>query len=370
MAKESPEPDNTESRVEDTDTAQNTGRAWVASDATFHTFEKNNFENKSEIAIAIAVDDRSEFNTKYRNVIEEKSESYNFSPRRPVLKTHEIRDRASEWEYDGILTDFVEELLSINNILNIHTTLTTISNQMIKSYTETSGTYEQLSRDSLHGELTNYYHLIAVWDYLEEYRDEPWGTANILLDDFEGKDNKPWRRTGRISESLNIIPLGDSTYPMLSLADLTMDYLKENVGEWKEEEIKSTLIEATPDDSAYVNAKGIHTPDELEEIVPRTRRNIDRSQHYPHPIVFIDRGGMKREELRNFDVFHHIAEFVYENSGCLKFYSSSEDADIVESGDYIVCLGNSNTSDYSKFEDYNRSDNMVLTAQDVFDTLD
>jgi hypothetical protein len=319
--------------------------------------------------LAIAVDDREEFNTKYRSVIEEKAQKYGFSPKRPVLKTHTIRDNASEWEYDKILSDFVEELLQIENIENIHSIITTITNQMVKTYDESRGPHELLSRDQLHGELTNYYHLIAVWDYLEEYRDAPWGTADVLLDDFEGKDNYPWRRTGKISDELHVIPRGDYTYPLLSLADLTMDYIKENVDEWTEEEIKNVLIEVTPGDSAFVNVKGMHTPEEVEDLVPTAKRNIKRSKHYPHPIVFIDRGRVGKEELMEFDIYHVISEFVYENSGCMKFFSETEDGSVVQKDDYIVCLDESDTSKYEKYEEYNNSANIVLTPEEVFDTL-
>ena len=40
-------------------------------------------KNKSEIAVAIAVDNREEFNTKYRNIIEEKAEEYGFLQKDP-----------------------------------------------------------------------------------------------------------------------------------------------------------------------------------------------------------------------------------------------------------------------------------------------
>lgn len=129
-----PEQDtNIESKSKPGSTAN---QAWVGSDATFHEFTENGFRNKSEIAVAIAVDNRDEFNTKYRNIIAEKAEEYGFSPKRPVLKTHAIRSNASEWDYDSILSDFVGELLTMDNILNIHTTITTITNQMIQSYSE------------------------------------------------------------------------------------------------------------------------------------------------------------------------------------------------------------------------------------------
>lgn len=298
------------------------------------------------------------------------ADEYGYSPKRPVLKSHEIREIASEWEYDDILTDFVEELLNIDTILNIHVTITTITNQMVEAYEEGGGPREQISREDLHGELTNYYHLIAIWDYLDEYRDAPWGTANVLLDDFEGKDNKPWRRTGKISDDLHVIPQGDATYPLLSLADLTMDYVKENVDEWSEEAIENTLIEATPNDSAYVNTKGIHTPDEISEIVPIARRNIDRSKHYPHPIVFIDRSGVNREELTNYELYHTILEYVYNNSGCMKFFSQSEDCDVVEPEDFIVCLDGSNKTKHEKYEVYNNTDNIVLTPEEAFEQFD
>jgi len=344
-----------------------TGEAWVGSDATFHTYSEDGFRNKSEIAIAIAVDDRDQFNTRYRSIIEEKAGEYGSSLKRPVLKSHEVREMASEWDYDGVISDVVGDLLNIDNIANIHVTVTNITNQMVAAYQEGDGPLEQISRDELHGELTNYYHLIAIWDYLDEYRDAPWGTDNVLLDDFEGKDNLPWRRTGIISDELHVIPQGDATYPLLSLADLTMDYVKGKVEEWTAAEIRDALISATPDDTAYVNTKGFHTPDEVSDLVPLARRNINRSKHYPHPIVFIDRGGIGKDELANYEIYHVIAEYVYEESGCMKFFSETEDGEVVEPEDYIVCLDETDTHKYEKFEKYNNSDEIVLMPDEALE---
>ena len=372
----SEQPDNSNGIADDTSSREEShsssdhGQAWVGSDATSHTFERDGFKNKSEIALAVAVDDREEFNTKYRNVIEEKSQSYGFSPRRPVLKTHTIRENASEWDREGILSDFVESLLDVDNILNIHVTITTITNQMIESYSEGGGPREHLAGDDLHNEISNYYHLISIWDYLEEYRDAPWGTDKVLLDDFEGKDNYPWRQIGKISADLNVIPRGDYTYPILSLADLTMDYIKGSVSEWDEDEIEATLIDATPEDSAFVNTKGIHTPEELEEITPTNRRNIKRSKHYPHPIVFISRGGISKSDLMNYDIYHEISEFVYNKEGCMKFFNPSEDKSVLTSEDYLVCLGESHPDDYEYYNKYNNAGNdIILTPKGVFNTM-
>lgn len=148
-----------------------------------------------------------------------------------------------------------------------------------------------------------------------------------------------------------------------------MDYVKENVDEWSEGEIKQKLMDVTPNDSAYVNTKGIHTPNELKEIVPLTRRNINRSKHYPHPIIFVDRGGVGREELIQYDIYHTISEYVYENSGCMKFFSRTEDGAVVQSEDYIVCLDHSDVKKYDKFNTYNNSEDMVLTPDEVFKKL-
>lgn len=349
------------------DSATGANEAWVGSDATSHEFYESGFRNKSEIGIAIAVENRNKFNTKYRGIIEEKANEYGFSPKRPVLKSHGIRNNASEWEYGEIISDFVEELLEIDSITNIHATITTITNQMVVAFKEGGGPLEQISRDELHGELANYYHLITIWDYLDEYRDAPWGTANVLLDDFEGKDNKPWRRTGVISDDLYVIPQGDATYPLLSLADLTMEYVKENVDDWTEDDIRSTLIDATPEDTAYVNVKGLHTPQEVDEMVPIARRNINRAKHYPHPIVFIDRAGLDREKFTNYKLYHTIAEYVYKNSGCMKYFSDTEDGEIVDPDDFIVCLDEDDAEKYRDFESLNDSSDIVLTPDEAFE---
>lgn len=343
-------------------------KSWIGSDATSHRVTNDDgFECSSLIALAIAVDDRSEFNTKYREILNRESEEYDILIKRPVLKTHELEDSSTEWQYDSITTDFVAELLEIDCISNIHIIITTLVRQTAPAYEETEDGKAYLGPQKIEDKITSYYNLISVWDYMDEYSDAPWGTTNVLLDDFGGKDNIPWRRLGKGSDELRVIPQGDNTYPILSLADLTMDYIKDNVDEWSEEEIQTELEGVTPDDSAFVNTKSLDSEQEIEEIVPISRHSIERSHHYPHPIICISRGNISKNRLKRYDIFHEASEYAYENSGCVKFFDEGEDRHLLGNEDYIVCIDDK-TENYEKYTRLN-NDNapMVVSVADAFD---
>lgn len=339
--------------------------SWIGSDATSHQItDEDGFDVTSLIAIAIAVENRSEFNRQYREVLARKSEEYGISIKRPVLKTHELWEGSTEWDYENIVSDFVGELLEIDCISNIHITITTLDRQTAPAYQQQPNSKKYLGPKEIENEISNYYNLISVWDYLDEYSDAPWGTTNVLLDDFEGKDNEPWRRIGRISNKLMIIPQGDYTYPILSLADLTMDYIKGNIETWSEESIQAELEDVTPDDSAFVNTKSLSSQSDIEKLTPISRRNIERKHHYPHPTIFIDRNGIDREKLRRFDIYHTISDYAYDNSGCIKYFNEHSDGGIIRDGDYIVCLGD-DTSEYSNYKNLNKKEAPELLDVDA-----
>ena len=53
----------------------------------------------------------------------------------------------------------------------------------------------------------------------------------------------------------------------------------------------------------------------------------------------------------------------------MKFFSRTEDGAVVQSGDYIVCLDDSDVQKYDEFNTYNNSEDMVLTPDQVFEKL-
>ena len=234
----------------------------------------------------------------------------------------------------------MESLFELDTIANIHFTETTFGQEgdsVVPAYTETDNP-DVLGPHNLRDKINSYYNLVPVWDYLRVHGGKPFAHQNVMVDDFGGKESDIWLFVGEQSEQLKVIPKGDHVYPLLSLADLTMKYVKQEVPEWNEDAIQDHLEEVTPKDSAFVKARSIDSKEDLKKMAPRSRNPAKTQLHYPHPIVLIDRGRFDQNRVELMNIYDVICEFVREKDGCVKFFVESQDLSQITANDYLVCL--------------------------------
>lgn len=340
-----------------------TESGWVASDATKYKFHDQRPNWISLAAVAVAVDDIEEFNDRYFEIVEEKARKYGIKTEHPIIKDEDVTRWVTDWERADARQDIVTELLSIDTIREVQFVETSLDPQWITLFHENEDDKKRMeSQRFMNDFLEKYYNVVAIWEYLRKKKTRPqhlphenWPIhKNVLTDDFGGQISKAWLDVGELSDNIRVIPQGDKTYPLLSLADLTMDMVKQQVDEWDEQEIYEFLKDITPDESAYVDSKAIDHGQDLEKLVPHTTESIRTILHYPSPIVHIETGNsMNTKKAKSLDVFEHACKFAQENDGCVKFFNENHDRDFMTREDYLITLDTQvgSLADYEELND-------------------
>lgn len=323
---------------------------WVASDATKYKFHDQRPNWVSLAAVAVAVDDIGEFNSEYFGIVEEKSEEYGIHTQHPVIKDEDITRWVTDWERSDARQDIVSELLSIDTIREIQFVETSLSPMWVTLFEENEDDKTRIeAQEFMNKFLEKYYNIIAIWEYLRKKNTRPhhlpfqdWPIhTNVLTDDFGGHISEAWLDVGRLADEIRVIPQGDKTYPLLSLADLTMDMVKQQVDEWDEQEIYEFLKDITPKESAYVDSRAIDHGEDLERMIPHTTDSIRGILHYPSPTMYIETASMDTKKAKKLDIFSHLRKFAQENGGCVKFFDETHDRDYMTRDDYLITLSDS-----------------------------
>lgn len=339
---------------------------WVASDATKYTFHDERPNWISLAAVAIAVDDVNEYNREYIEIVEGKCEEYGIETCHPLIKNEDVNRWVSDWERDEARRDIVTTLLQIETIREIQFVETSLDPMWITVFEDKEDSKRRInSQEFMNNYLEKYYNIIAIWEYLRKKRTRPehlpysdWPIhRNVMTDDFGGHINEAWIDVGDLANEIRVIPQGDKTYPLLSLADLTMNMVKQEVPTWDEQDIYEYLRDVTPDDSAWVDSIAIdHGPD-LAKMVPHLPENIRTILHYPQPKIYIEVGdALDSDKARSLDIFQHVCRFALESGGCVKFFNENHDRDYMAKGDYLITLGDNAGSlrDYEELNDQRR----------------
>lgn len=324
-----------------------TDGGWVASDATKYRFHDRRPNWISLAAVAVAVDDIDEFNSEYFRIVEEKSEEYGIHTQHPIIKDEDVARWVTDWERPRARQDIVSELLAIETIREIQFVETSLSPMWVTLFEENEDDKMRIeSQEFMNKFLEKYYNVIAIWEYLRKKNTRPqhlpypkWPIhGNVLTDDFGGHVSEAWLEVGRLADEIRVIPHGDETYPLLSLADLTMDMVKQQVDEWDEQEIYEFLKDITPEESAYVDSRAIDHGDDLEKMIPHTTDSIRGILHYPSPTIYVESGSITTKKARKLDICAHLRKYAQENDGCVKFFNESHDRDYMTRDDYLVVL--------------------------------
>jgi hypothetical protein len=335
---------------------------WVASDSSTHAVKKSNYDPISLVSVALAVDDLSRFNSKYNSVISKKCAEYGIGLHRPVIKSHDINRFSPEWAREDALSDIVESLLQIDTIANVHFTETTLGEEndpTIPAY-HAEDTPDVLGPNEVRRKVEPYYNLVPVWDYLRSFGDAPFGYHNVLVDDFGGKESDIWHTIGKEVDELRVAPKGDQIYPLLSMTDLIMSYIAQEVSEWDEDTIHNHLEEITPKKSAFAAAQSIDSKEDLQKIVPRSHHPAKTEIHYAHPVIYIEKGSRNKDRIQTTRAFDLLCDYANTHQGCVKFFNEDQDLKYMTSDDYMVSFD----ADADMYKKYNGISGMVC-----FDTI-
>jgi len=336
---------------------------WVASDATIYSLEDERPDWLSLVSVAIAVDDMVDFEEQYTDVIEQKSDEHGIKCRHPIIKNSDINQWTSDWNRKDVREDIVTSLLEIDSIANIQIVETSLHSEWVTVYKEQdSKKRKRRSEEFIEHDLQPYYNLISIWEYLRKAESRPSTHKNVITDDFSGKTTPVWDQIGKMSNELRVIPKGDETYPLLSLSDLTLELVKQEVDDWHEKDIYEYLRGVTPDDSAWIDSDGIDEERDLKMIAPHKNHNVNTAKQYPSPTYYIDTNGFGKNKLRSTEFYNHILRYAWKTDGCAKLFEESKDREYINSEDFLICM-DGNTERYSYLVDLN--DESVPNILDV-----
>ncbi|MXR52050.1 hypothetical protein GRX03_10620 [Halovenus sp. WSH3] len=322
-----------------------TNNGWVASDSLVVRFDSERPGGASLLSVAVAVKDIDDFDESYKEVISEKKEKYNIRVPFEVIKNKDINRWVADWRIDEARVDIATSLLDINSVETIQITETYFEPSWVDIYKDDDHSHNRINaQELLTGKLSSYYNLVSIWQYLDNDGSRPTENRNnILTDDFTGKYNKMWSELGDQSEHLNIVPNGDQTYPLLSAADIIMGYLEQEVYPLFAQNIYEHLREYYDDGSnsdAWIDADGLSTSQEyeFERMIPSRNETIRRSQHYPKPTIYIDRGNVGKKEMESLDAMRYACDYAYRKRGCVKSLDMKIDRHYISEGDVLVAL--------------------------------
>lgn len=336
---------------------------WVASDATKYTFHDERPNWISLAAVAIAVDDINKYNKEYIKIVGKMCEMYGIETCHPLIKNEDVNRWVSDWERDQARRDIVTNLLQIETIREIQFVETSLDPMWITVFENKEDSKRRInSQEFMNNYLEKYYNIIAIWEYLRKNRTRPehlpyddWPIhKNVMTDDFGGHVNEAWIDVGKLAEEIRVVPQGDKTYPLLSLADLTMNMVKQEVSTWDEQAIYEYLKNVTPSDSAWVDSIAIDHGRDLKKMVPHIPNNIRTILHYPKPTIYIEVGdSLDSNKVKSLDLFQHLCRFALESGGCVKFLNENHDRDYMSKGDYLITLDESagGLRDYEELND-------------------
>jgi hypothetical protein len=325
-----------------------TADGWVASDATKYSLKDQRPNWVSLVSVAVAVEDITAFNSAYASIVDDKLDKFGIEIQHPIIKNEDLNRWGSDWQRKDMRREIVTELLAIEPIDNIQVVETSLHSRWVTVFRGDENKKDRIrSEKFVEKYLQPYYNLISIWEYLRKSDGRPRTYRNVMTDDFSGKTSSAWIQIGKMSDKLQVIPKGDQTYPLLSLADLLMELIKQEVDDWNEHQIYRYLKENTPADSAYVDSDGINESEQLKMISPHNAHNVNTHLHYPHPIIFVETGNLGSDVVSSLGFFDHAAKFARSKGGCVKFFNEKQDRDYITDRDYVICVdGNTNRHDH------------------------
>lgn len=335
----------------------------VASDSVVNRFHNKRPGGMSVVSVAVAVDDIEAFNAEYTTVVQEFAEQLGIQTPYPIVKNQDITRWLPNWAQESARRDIVEEILDIECIETIQITETSLKTQWIELYGDDEGESERMNSDDfMNNMLSSYYNVVSIWKYLKNGTGRGRPTENrynIMTDDFSGKVFPAWEEVGQNADSLQVVPQGDVTYPLLATADLVMGLLKQEVYPLFAQNIYEHLKDRTV---GYVDSDNIDDS-EIEDLIPHKKRSIRNELHYPSPTIYIDRAGMPKEKLTSLGLFAHACRYAMEKGGCVKFFEENQDRDFLSSDDRIVTL-NESVRHLGDYAELNTGKSVDIIARD------
>lgn len=297
------------------------------------------------IGVALEIDNGSEFDDHYKQVIDEFSNKHEFDLAFQVSDSEHLLRQIPGYEMREGTEQLAKKLLLNPAVRRVHITIGWFDEGEVF----VGDTNESMSGIRfLNNHLQQYFPIVTLWDYYKQFQQSGDVPDEAWLDSVQGKTTNAWFHVGHKFE-VNIVPHGDLTYPSLSTADFLAAHLRRTlprnknledlpdaaagwtIGKIEEEDL-------TDDESPYVQANAINESNK-DDIVPEYNHTIKGEQHYPHPIMFIyddTFSQIDNDALPKTDFHSYARRWAQENSGSVVNFRADRLPNIVQDGDRIV----------------------------------
>lgn len=324
-------------------------------------------EDKSFIGClgtVLHINNKSEFAIQYDQIMNQLKEDFDphFSQEtKRVLKAYNIKKILSGRTdvIDAFLTKFSKAILNNKNVKTnfFFTTIVTtkLKDRKISIYADLPNR-DQINVLSFLNILSNYYNYICVWKLIEETK---LFNQNIILDHFEGKETKAWRKLVG-NNKVHTVPNGDGIFPSLSAADILTSWIDRSLSRFKFKldytGIRAFLNNCKNQGFTYANEPFICYIGnvDLEYIVPVNKNMINIGSYLLHPVIFIIKEEIftkEKEIILNSPKMNKIYDKAIELQVGIKFFDPRRDSHLITSGDYFVVLGKKGEKSFSLLMD-------------------
>jgi hypothetical protein len=295
------------------------------------------------LGIGAGVEDYENFKIKYTEIISSLFKKRNMVNKLSIYKSSTLKSIGMDF-------DFFEEFYRLikKELSRLYIFLTILrSGTRVKIFPKSEVT-EIISIEFMTKHLDSTYPHICAWSMRQEWknknRQEPSKEfeGKILLDDFSGHKTNAWNSISHLVD-LEIFPNGDKVNPLISTADILINYLDlKLLNENKKigaDQIGENLSDFEGDlDIRFIGDKC------LWNIIPLHKGDIIKtSSKLRHPTIFILRGDGKvkvdKKIIEFSPAFSKIIEQSYKNEGCCKFLDLVTDIDAITDKDFIYPIG-------------------------------
>ncbi len=290
------------------------------------------------LGVSISFENEKSFKNRYCEFFEKIKNKYDIKNPRIVFKSYDLKLIFNYKEFSNIAKNFIDEVVSDDMSINV--VFSSFNTQKMPRITYLGKDIRTI--DFLNKELHNYYAYIPIWKTLQYTN---WIGVKLYMDHFNPKElTNAWEFIKNKQRKVYVIPKGDQCNPLISSADIILEYLEYVISKNKIKldikNIQNLLIKNLEIEKSFVNHVGTK---DISEIVPKSNEKIPKKEDYIHPTVYVILEGVINKEKdwieKASSIYDYLLWYAWYIEGGLKFISLDQDFKLIDKKDVLVYLG-------------------------------
>lgn len=327
------------------------------------------------VGVAIEVDNGSEFDRYYFDLVNQFCDRYNIELAHDIIKSRDVLNRVASYDISKASEAVAKGVAQNPAIRRIHICIGWYPKNVEFRWKEKETPGIEFASNILN----NYFPIVTLWRYHRSHRHHGNIPSEAWVDNIQGKITKAWKYVGNEFE-VNLVPHGDTTYPSLSTADIIAGHLARTLPHDKplselEDSAAGQLIKYTDIDghnTGYVEAESVNETHE-DHIVPSYPYSIQGELHFPHPVIFLYDEVFEETHgnvLPETDFHAFARKWAWENAGCVINMQPHRLPSIVRSGDRIVYTSDHRPEVCNKLDELNPTkDIKIMDSSQLVDEM-